>query len=158
MDREKFLTRGKSGGKWVVGYYAAFRDGSENIVHVIFTQDCRIDSCGADKRFRKVGAAVREVEPETVGRFSGIFDREGRRIFCGDFIEAEKPGSERKELMGVFESGGLFVAMDKTAELTALGEIGSERIEVVGNIYDDGKLLKEFNEKKERSEEAGDGE
>ena len=83
------------------------------------------------------------VDPETVGQFTGLTDKNGKKIFEGDICRNTRTGeivsvkwhgtmagfvwSKRKEKSHLFDFGELFRAYDK--------------YEVIGNIHDNPELL-----------------
>lgn len=102
------------------------------------------------QRINKFGIpiAVYEIDPETVGQFTGLVDRNGKRIFEGDIVKkhyANATNADFVELV-VFHSGK-YCAMGKLqgdrriyAPL-ADGVPCVKRVEVIGNIHDNPELL-----------------
>ena len=89
---------------------------------------------------------VCEVNPETVGQFTGLYDCNGKEIFEGDILKWEKDG-----LMYVvrFWQGMFYASIEECNEgifggfpLHALTEYDDRKCEIVGNIYDNHELLK----------------
>ena len=89
---------------------------------------------------------VCEVNPETVGQFTGLYDCNGKEIFQGDILKWEKDG-----LMYVvrFWQGMFYASIEECNEgifggfpLHALTEYDDRKCEIVGNIYDNHELLK----------------
>lgn len=81
----------------------------------------------------------RKVTPETVGQFTGLLDKNGKRIFEGDivrlyFIDAEEVGEivwdEERYRVAYFSPDGDIYGVDGTVE-----------IEIIGNIHDNPELL-----------------
>lgn len=96
-----------------------------------------------------------EVIPETVGQFTGLTDKNGNKIFEGDIISATAldTGEEQRAVVcfGNFidennddEYIGFFIEFDgiKTTITQLSMEECKNRIEVIGNIYDNKELLK----------------
>lgn len=77
------------------------------------------------------------VIPETVGEWSGIKDKNDRRVFEGDLI---KIGAEKEVFEIRFESG-CFMAFCKDEQYGLLGELQQCFIFKIGNIHDNPELL-----------------
>ena len=87
----------------------------------------------------------RAVDPATVGQYTGLKDKNGKRIYEGDICRNTKTGeiasvkwhgtmagyvwsNRRRDNKSLFDFGELFRAYDK--------------YEIIGNIYDNPELLK----------------
>lgn len=116
MKRE-ILFRGKraDNGEWVYGYFV-FRPSGE---HLIYWKPFD----GATQNTYHL------VVPETVGQFTGLTDKNGKRIFEGDVV-AYGNLSARFIIKWDYES-----AMFKHCH-----KIHTDRIEIIGNIHDNPKL------------------
>ena len=75
-----------------------------------------------------------EVDPETVGQFTGLFDKNGKEIFEGDIIEEEIVYFDDLYL-GFFVKGDFVEGEHKPLYDIHLPEI-------IGNIFDNPELLK----------------
>lgn len=96
-----------------------------------------------------------EVIPETVGQYTGLTDKNGKKIFEGDIVHlyaGEHSISRYKEIdynaLVIFKDGG-FCAIDGTEDDYALRRYNfvSRNLycEVISNIHDNPGLLKEAN-------------
>jgi len=125
--------------EWVYGYFAPmpFLEG-QNIVRQISPAIITLDiDCWE----------FSPVDPETVGRYTGLTDYNGKRIFEGDIVKIHigniiKYGAvfygERAARIGIRDNAG-------EANFSYMQQplIREYRIVVIGNIYDTPELLKE---------------
>ena len=79
-----------------------------------------------------------EVDPETVGQYTGIDDREGDKIFEGDTF---KIGAENNIYTVRFDYG-CFFAYEDDVQVGILAELATMFIKKIGNIHDNKELLK----------------
>ena len=114
MAIREIIFRGKrvDNGKWTEGYF--FKSWDKVFLLWGMTGDC---------------PNMEEVIPETVGQFTGLYDKNGKKIFEGDIVESPN-GTQ-----GFIEW--------QNAECAFLVNIGDDwqtmddcPYEVVGNIYD----------------------
>lgn len=88
-------------------------------------------------------AVMHEVDPETVGQYTGFVDENGRKIFEGDIVSIF---SSKVFLFAVKWNGNQYVLKCTTNGVSdnILNVIESpEDVEVVGNIYDNPELIKD---------------
>lgn len=131
----KIKFRGKSTdtGGWVYGFlslfYTAGRDGNG----LILTDKAKIyspeDGCCDD------------VWAETVGQFSEITDKNGKRIFEHDIILIYESESSYQFTVEVLFHKGMFCYRNKACGFTPLWYV-SDRCEVIGNVFDNSELIK----------------
>lgn len=149
-----FRGKRKDNGEWIEGYIVKL--GKES-----FSDPERYGIC--NKAIPIGGSAVcynlkiDEVIPETVGQYTGLTDKNGKKIFEGDIIRAIAldTGIECLAVVcfGNFidennddEYIGFYIEFDgikTTAAQLAMKEC-KDRIEVIGNIHDNPELLKEY--------------
>ena len=117
----EILFRGKRklGNEWIEGslHTEKFADDEEYLC-------CEINQC--------------DVYPETVGQYTGLKDKNGKRIFEGDICKHRSNYSGNTVISVVTYTDGHFLALvceNSGFEL-------SEKLEVIGNIHDNGDLLK----------------
>ena len=84
-----------------------------------------------------------EVIPETVGQYTGLKDKNGKRIFEGDIVTT-KFNERNKPYATIYdEELAAFIGRDKNNfNFTTLGCIDNSLIEIIGNIHDNPELLK----------------
>lgn len=87
-----------------------------------------------------------KITPKTLGRYSGLNDMTGKRIYQGDIIEWKRGG---RLYVVIFKSGMFFASVEECNEdiyggfpLYALTENEETPCQIVGNIYDNQELLK----------------
>ena len=117
MKREiSFRGKSKSTGEWVFGN--------------LFDKDT--------KGRTHIGTTVRrcfDIDPETVGQFTGMTDKNGTKIFEGDILN--EPFQGREKLYYVLWDEDYFSFRAKSGRVDYyLGDMQKYHCEVVGNIYD----------------------
>lgn len=121
----EILFRGKNKycSSWIVGYYYE-KNGNPRIKNDY--QDL-------------------EVDPNTIGQYTGLKDKNGTKIFEGDIVR-DKDNPQLKgfnDYIIYFEDGSF---MRQSIEWSDIGgfifsEYNAQDVEVVGNIYDNPELL-----------------
>ena len=87
-----------------------------------------------------------DVEPETIGQFTGLFDRNGKEIYEDDIVLYG--GSIQHEVMfrhgafGYLIYGGQFMSYAGNPNFTFNPLNRSKEHEVIGNSHDNPELLK----------------
>lgn len=133
----EILFRGRriDGGEWLYGHYV-HQYGAD----MIYLPD------GVDREY---GFDYYHIDKETVGQYTGLMDRNGKKIFEGDIIKRTERGT-------VFEVGfdyGAFGTVErypKTLHFTddvfafsddSYGIMPERDYEIIGNIHDNPELL-----------------
>jgi uncharacterized phage protein (TIGR01671 family) len=143
----EILFRGKrvDNGEWVYGYYSACEECSDNGgVEVYYREDNFLLHYITD-----IKGKVYIVDPDTVGHYTGLTDKNGKKIFEGDIV---KNGDSIKPIL--FENKVKEECCGQGCYITTLtlgyifddyyGDIND--MEVVGNIHDNKDLLTKGDE------------
>ena len=120
---------GKYNGHWVEGHYGEDEGRNE----IFFST--------------KIGIVGYSCEPESIGQYTGLTDKNGKKIFEGDILKIihkyQSPfDDDTKEYTDIttdvvfFDDEGLCFSYGKSPFLCVVDNVTAE-YEVVGNIYDD---------------------
>jgi hypothetical protein len=120
-------THGFANGKWVYGYYAKDFWGEKHKGFGILPLD----------------GGYSEVDPETVGQYTGLTDKNGKKIFEGDIVRVRQNGDFGIVVIG-YEHGA-FVAYPKTTgiyeqTLWDYWYCDWTLSEIIGNIHENTKI------------------
>lgn len=130
MERE-ILSRGKrlDNGKWVYGWYCKYPFGAWPLKVCIIPAEQAEKGC-----FEHV-----EVDPSTVGQYTGLTDKNGVKIFEGDIL---KHGRTLHEAVFENRNGHAYFGWRVTADETwDFDSSFLRQLEVIGNIHDNPELL-----------------
>ena len=85
-----------------------------------------------------------EVIPETVGQFTGLTDKNGKKIFEGDIVKGLFLHSDSVLSVVTFKDGAFGLEWNRGTVKTfsAFASICNVRYEKIGNIFDNPELLK----------------
>lgn len=125
----EILFRGKriDNGEWVQGY------------------PCRYGWIGKEKDYIIPDYAsalyTAEVDPETIGQYTGLTDMNGNKIFEGDIIKNIITGE--KGVIQWFDERSAFMMWSRTKNaIYFLYDKTFSNIRIVGNVFDNPELLK----------------
>ena len=132
MTMREILFRGKhmSGGVWCEGNLAVRKDG-----FCIITPDDT--PCGV----------YGQVDPDTVGQFTGLIDKNGTKIFEGDVVKrcftlTRGPNKESRETqVGVVWYDNVTCGYLIRGACNLRRQWPGDTIEVIGNIHDNPELM-----------------
>lgn len=95
-----------------------------------------------------------EIVPETVGQYTGLTDKNGKKIFEGDIVSLDYNGKMLShgdvqfdygvfgvEWTGFKKNKGMVGGVGQLHNLRRLDDGLADRIKVIGNIYDNKELL-----------------
>lgn len=125
----EILFRGKrtDNGEWVFG----------DLVH--FPDRTKIDTHKNGQPWRGY-----DVDPDTVGQFTGLTDKNGKRIFEGDIVSVKIGGLKRKGVVfyeDIATRFGLAIGTEKNFSFLGRQMAKTYEAEVIGNIHDNTELM-----------------
>ena len=123
-----FRGKGKNSGEWVYGN--------------LFNPD-KADTPAQICIGTYIARTCYEIDPETVCQFTGLYDKNGRKIFEGDIVEGNSEYFTYTHPYGkvVYDGGQYLISFDDVLEdIECLGAWAND-VEIIGNIYDNPELL-----------------
>lgn len=137
----EILFRGKRlyDGEWVYGFYVHCADRWGRDKDLIQSLDLESGEFGF----------LHDIDPETVGQFTGLLDKNGKKIFEGDVVaqnwyDYTEPSDDSFGEVVFCEYDCSFSVMDvKKDGIVPLGRCHAYHweVEVIGNIHDNPELL-----------------
>ena len=127
-----FRGKRKDNGEWIEGYYRKKQDPFGNIQHLISYSKS------------PVAWGNRDVDPETVGQYTGLTDKNGKKIFEGDILSAYLDFDEDspKELTYIQVVWNLVSwCIKEKGYIDPMVKKDCEVFEVAGNIFDNPELI-----------------
>jgi hypothetical protein len=132
----EILFRGKTGdGKWIYGDYQ----------RVVNFGDTVIQHCIVETKSKFDIIEIYKVIPESVAQFTGLIDKNGKKIFEGDIVTGRFLHSLPINSFIAFRNGAFGLLWDRAGAETfdAFTSLCNIEYEVIGNIHDNPELLGE---------------
>lgn len=141
MREIKFRAKDIDSGLWVYGNYVKYNEDDGELIHCIVSQErCQVSA----------ELVYTQVDPTTIGEFTGDCDKNGKEIYEGDILEV--CWDNKSKVFGVvrYAKSRFFVdddyLRDKIPDKAPLSGIIYDshfKFEVIGNVFDNPELLKQ---------------
>lgn len=135
----EILFRGKrlDNGEWVEGYLIK-QDIPEYHCYIVVSFKAEQDNRHTDI----LECDIFEVVPETIGQYTGLCDKNGKKIFEGDRIEIRG-----YVYCCCWDAGNLEFTLVNEKESIQMGYAAPSRMTVIGNVHDNPERLEVDNGK-----------
>jgi len=135
MREIKFRGRRIDNGEWVYGDLIQYKD--KCFIYPCRYRDAYTESLQYEP-YGRIRLQAIEVDPATVGQYTGLHDKNGKEIYEGDIVESWFPGMpyNYRAIQRIMFIDGCFGCGDYPLKF-----IDKLMIEVIGNIYENLSLL-----------------
>lgn len=149
MRTIKFRGKDIVTGKWMYGnLFQGKRQGENYAVILIDKRYVHEVKLPEDIPFGFYKDEITIVYPNTVGQFTGLFDKEGKEIYEGDILVWDENGYKSPPLIVIFKFGSFgyiyiedwFHSFAGNVNFTFNPLNTDVRFEIIGNIHDTPKL------------------
>jgi uncharacterized phage protein (TIGR01671 family) len=142
----EILFRGKrvDNGEWVCsGNLIHFNEDNECYIPVVNSK-CTCTHDENDNIIEWNEVLFCKVIPETIGQYTGLTDKNGKKIFEGDIVKTDKFNTPNKFYVIKYDLLlGAFIGEDNGTMYFTTFDGDSELFEIIGNIHDNPELLEE---------------
>lgn len=152
-----FTGKSKEGNEWVFGVPVRVKENTR-LTHRIFL----VESVNLDELDYFIPSYDdTEVFPETIGEFTGFYDKNGNRVFEGHIIrfadknlvvfwndeshqwQAKSTMSYPRNPFGIYYLNHEWDCIDFGWLIAEIATLGKTSVEIIGNIYDNPELIME---------------
>lgn len=132
----KFRGKRLGNGEWVYGDLLHINGGC--LIYYGLQTKCELIEGKSDIAVEMGMDEIAPVDPDTVGQFTGMYDRNGKEIYEGDILRTSISKNGIGFVRWNIENASFVVQMKNSAQWYNLWR----GYEVIGNIYDNPELLK----------------
>jgi len=137
MRKIKFRGKNINTQEWIYGGTLLNLDDGKNLYMPAIHTKANADEDDNGNIIRIEDCVIYKIDPETVGLFIGIYDKNGKEVYEGDVVRCW--GGECCH--GIFESDMILEITDITDLDTMAWLSNADNVDVIGNIYDNPELL-----------------
>ena len=137
----EILFRGKrtDNGEWVYGQLLLFKSSVGEKHFALIVESCEWDN--NNEWFNLCKRA--KVIPETVGQYTGLTDKNGKKIFEGDILKITDKYNNSVIWFVEYKNGGFMLRQQDVIFYTYFGDFSPKHYycEIIGNIHNNPELI-----------------